>query len=87
MQDTQHTILAGQDGDEFLHLLSGQTQDIIDLISTQQVVAVLAVMVVVVDKVTTHKQLCSFNSTAQQQTVKNNIDWFLFVWFFWLGGG
>ena len=68
MQDTQHAVLAGEDGDQFLHVLRRQTQDVIDLVPTQQVVAVLAVVVVVVHKVTTHKQLCSLHSAAQQQT-------------------
>ena len=68
MQDTQHAVLAGEDGDQLLHVLRRQTQDIVDLVPTQQVVAVLAVVVVVVHKITTHKQLCSLHSAAQQQT-------------------
>lgn len=70
MQDTQHAVLAGEDGDQLLHVLRRQTQDVVDLVSTQQVVAVLAVVVVVVHKVTAHKQLRSLHCAAQQQTNK-----------------
>ena len=85
MQDTQHAVLAGEDGDQLLHVLRRQTQDVVDLVSTQQVVAVLAVVVVVVHKVTAHKQLRSLHSAAQQQTNKQtaqNKSYFVCLLFF-----
>lgn len=49
--------MACQDGDEVSEVFSGQTCDVIDLVSREVVVLIFAVTVVVVDVTCAHKKV------------------------------
>ena len=59
LQHSENPILARQDRYEASQVLWGQTCDIIDFVSREVVVLVLAVTVVVVDVTCTHKKISS----------------------------
>lgn len=57
LQDSENSILARQDRDKASQVFWGQTYNIIDFVSREVVVLVLAVAVVVEDVTCTHKKV------------------------------
>lgn len=66
LQHSEDPILARQDRYEASQVLWGQTCDIIDFVSREVVVLVLAVTVVVVDVTCTHKKISSWDMPGKK---------------------
>lgn len=66
LQDSENSILASQNWDEAWWVFWRQTCDIIDFVSREEVVLVLAVTVVVVDVTGTHKKVSAGDMPGKQ---------------------
>lgn len=72
LQDSENPILARQDWDKASEVFGGQTCNVIDLISRQEVVLVLAVAVVVVDVTRTDEKVGAWDM-PKKKTPKTNV--------------